>query len=134
LKIGFTGTSDGMSTGQMRSFYEAFKIICLNEEKIEFHHGDCVGADEQAHKIISKFYPQVIIVGHPPVNDKARAFCSFHFSRDPLPYLDRNKKIVDHTDFIFAAPKTNIEELRSGTWSTVRYARKMNRHVTILPR
>ena len=123
-----------MSIPQMCAFHDAFKFICLDEEQHEFHHGDCVGADEQAHKIISKFYPQVIIVLHPPENNSSRAFCESKHSRAPLPYLDRNKEIVKETDFIFAAPKTNTEILRSGTWSTVRFARKMGKEVQLLLR
>jgi predicted Rossmann fold nucleotide-binding protein DprA/Smf involved in DNA uptake len=50
------------------------------------------------------------------------------------PYLDRNKDIVRVSIGLIAAPKTNKEEQRSGTWSTVRYATKTGKPLIILPR
>jgi hypothetical protein len=48
----------------------------------------------------------------------------------PLPYLARNKVIVHHTEMMVAAPNGRVERLRSGTWSTVRFAKeKMKRIV-----
>ena len=41
-----------------------------------------------------------------------------------MPYLERNKNIVNAVDFIIAAPD-GPEKVRSGTWSTVRYAKKV---------
>ena len=50
------------------------------------------------------------------------------------PYLDRNKDIVLETQTLVATPAETTEQLRSGTWSTVRYARKLKRPaVLILP-
>jgi hypothetical protein len=45
--------------------------------------------------------------------------------------LERNHDIVDQTDFMIAAPFTESEVLRSGTWSTIRYARKQGKEVYI---
>jgi hypothetical protein len=38
--------------------------------------------------------------------------------------IERNTEIVDDSDHLFAAPKEQFEQLRSGTWATVRRARK----------
>jgi hypothetical protein len=48
------------------------------------------------------------------------------------PYLARNKDIVRATEMLVAAPAQDIEQLRSGTWSTVRFARKMERAVWVI--
>lgn len=40
------------------------------------------------------------------------------------PPLVRNHDIVDSTELLIACPKEQVEVLRSGTWATIRYARK----------
>jgi hypothetical protein len=39
---------------------------------------------------------------------------------------------VDATGWLLAAPRTKTEEQRSGTWATIRYARKLGRQVCLL--
>jgi len=96
----------------------------------EFHHGDCEGADQQAHEIAESLYIPIFI--HPPTNPVARAFCSGAFViLKPKPYLERNHDIVDAVDFMLAAPK-GPEVLRSGTWATIRYAKQINKPLLIL--
>lgn len=43
----------------------------------------------------------------------------------PLDPLARNRIIVSRIHGLLACPKTDIEELQSGTWATVRYAREI---------
>lgn len=50
--------------------------------------------------------------------------------RPAKPYLERNKDIANEgIDGLIAAPSGWVEELRSGTWATVRYARKLKRTI-----
>lgn len=127
--IGFTGTQDGMTSFQMESVE---KILQRGKEKgyTDFHHGDCIGADEQAHSIAIKLGYRVII--HPPINSSKRAYCKgdYHFSKKE--YIDRNHAIVDASRIMIATPKENTEKLRSGTWATIRYAKKMKKPVMIV--
>lgn len=98
----------------------------------EFHHGDCIGADASAHEIAKELEIDIYI--YPPINNRKRAFCctgSFKI-HPPKDYIERNHNIVDNCDILIACPKSNIEELRSGTWATVRYARKIKRPVIVL--
>jgi hypothetical protein len=133
--IGFTGTREGM-TDEQRSVLQlvletslaVHNIYTVGEapEAPAFHHGDCVGADAQAHEIARAAGWTIIL--HPPDNDSQRAFCKLvgeepELVREPLPYLERNKQICEHTNMLIACPGTMGELLRSGTWSTVRYAR-----------
>ena len=128
MRVGFTGSREGMSQHQKEQFVlKMFELL-----PTEFHHGDCEGADAEAHDIVREFLPNVKIVIHPPENRVKRANMKGDEYRKPDMYLNRNKHIVDETEFLFAAPKTDVEELRSGTWSTVRYARKIHRPCTIL--
>jgi hypothetical protein len=46
---------------------------------------------------------------------------------EPMGNLDRNKVIAaSAVDGLIATPHHNFEELRSGTWHTLRQARKLN--------
>jgi hypothetical protein len=124
MKIGFTGTRRGMAQAQNASFW-----YWLAGEG-EFHHGDCTGSDEQAHIMARGSMFRIVV--HPPTDDKNRAFCIGDETRDPLPYLDRNRNIVDETEVLVATPAEDEEQLRSGTWSTIRYARKQGKRVVII--
>lgn len=85
------------------------------------HHGDCIGADADFHRLA--VLQGLKTHGHPPINPSKRAWCKFDEIENEKEYLDRNKDIVDATHFLIACPQTFEEELRSGTWSTIRYAR-----------
>ena len=127
-RLGFTGTRKGLSIKQEVALNKTLKR--LFEMVKEVHHGDCVGADSSFHHLcFSKGYKIII---HPPTHDKYRAFLKGAEFRRPRPYLERNKKIVDETDFIIACPDGYKEILRSGTWSTIRYAKRMNKTVIVI--
>lgn len=128
--VGFTGTQCGMTSRQKERL--CAKLIEL--DVTEFHHGDCIGADEQADNI-ARTIGGIVIVIHPPNNDSKRAFCERRgLSKvcEPKPYLDRNHDIVDESEMMFATPGQRIEQLRSGTWATIRYARKVKKPGVIL--
>lgn len=126
--FGFTGNRYGLSEIQVE------KILNLLEKEqgeIEVHHGDCVGADEQFHKICEK-YKNIKIVIHPPTDDKFRAFCKSEYITDPKPYLKRNDDILKSCEILIACPLNEKEILRSGTWSTIRKAKKNKKEIHIL--
>lgn len=135
IKIGFTGTQLGMSENQKNKFEEIISNFFDKYKKIEFHHGDCIGADKQAHEELSKFYYYCFtIIIHPPKIPTKRAFCDGNVILDTKDYIQRNHDIVDNTEILIVAPKTNKEELRSGTWSTYRYAKKKKKEIIVLKR
>lgn len=109
------------------------KMLTLARPRI-LRHGDCVGADAECHLMcMSLKIPMVI---YPPDVDAYRAFCgmligstagtsgSLYKIMDPAPYKKRNQAIVNASDYLIACPKENKEVVRSGTWQTVRCARK----------
>lgn len=126
MKIGFTGTKRGMTRDQKCCLIGILAVSSPDE----FHHGDCVGADEQAHSIATNLTENVII--HPPIKDILRAFCEAKTILPPKDYLDRNHDIVDACDLLVATPCTRYEVTRSGTWATIRYARKRNKQIIII--
>lgn len=48
-------------------------------------------------------------------------------------YMKRNDALVEHCDILLAFPETPEEQRRSGTWATVRRARKAGKEVHIYP-
>lgn len=128
VKLGFTGSRDGMTNTTKEIFNKFINTI----EVEEFHHGDCIGADKDSHDIISTYNVATYI--HPPTNSSARAFCSngniktIFKEKD---YIKRNHDIVDSCDILLACPNSKQEVLRSGTWSTIRYAKKLSKPIII---
>ena len=127
--LGFTGTQKGMSDKQKREFLG----LLVQLTPTVLHHGDCVGADADAHDLVKQAAPGCRIVVHPPVDDSRRAFCEGATRTLPaLPYLTRNQQIVRNCTLLVATPRSRAEELRSGTWATVRYARQKRVPVHII--
>jgi len=124
-KAGFTGSQHGMSAAQEASLASSLAHYT------ELHHGDCIGADAVAHSIAADLDMRIIV--HPPSNDSKRAYCRYADEElVPRPYLKRNRDIVDACDHLFATPNTRQEVLRSGTWATIRYARRVEKPMTII--
>lgn len=95
----------------------------------ELHHGDCTGFDSQAHAVAVELGLNTI--SHPPTANFHRAYCEAATVLPPKPYLDRNKAIVRAVDFLIAAPD-GPEKQRSGTWSTVRFAKRVGKRGVVL--
>jgi len=133
IKVGITGTRLTPAFAQLDMTYRILSDLWENGS--ELHQGCCTGYDESTIIIASVI--KYKIVGHPPIDQKFITskyildYC--HSMKTPKEYLDRNKDIVDETDLLIAAPlKLENENPRSGTWSTIRYAKKMKKNITIL--
>jgi predicted Rossmann fold nucleotide-binding protein DprA/Smf involved in DNA uptake len=72
------------------------------------------------------------IAGHPPLIKGKRAFFPSDESLPVREYISRNRDIVDASQEIIATPGEFEEQLRSGTWSTIRYARKTGKRVLVV--
>lgn len=132
LRVGFTGTREQITYHQK---VELHNRISLFKPGWELHHGCCVGADTEAHLLTRiNHLGEVVIHGHPPLQDihlsKVVGGCDVLYPA--AHYLDRNKTIVASTDCLIAVPLTDTNSVRSGTWSTVRYARALGRPILII--
>lgn len=128
MRVGWTSTQAGMTQNQKNALHEFLDV--RGRYLAEFHHGDCIGGDSEAHNIVTDRQFGATIRIHPPTDPKKRAFCIALWENfTPRPYLQRNRDIVDMTDVLIATPRTTEEVLRSGTWATVRYAKKIGRPV-----
>lgn len=131
IHVGFTGTQSGMTGAQQREVYLLLlDVLCATD----LHHGDCINADDQADQIAQELDIRRHL--HIPTNGTRRARCILREGLDvtyaPLPYLQRNRAIVDATEALIAAPKEMTETLRSGTWATIRYARRQGKPLFIV--
>lgn len=116
--VGFTGTQEGLTRPQTT----ALKLELI-QRGMWFTHGDCVGADEQAHVLATNV--GYFIAVRPGTTDSKRAHCDGDIVHEPKPNLERNQDIVNDADVLLACPSNEEGEiLRSGTWSTIRRARK----------
>lgn len=136
--IGFTGSRDGLTNPQRQAVvglldaFMAERKATTSDGVPQFHHGDCVGADMLSGDAAHDAGYEIHI--HPPSVGSLRAYCSNRYPAkvyDTFPYLVRNKHIVDSTDILLATPN-GPETTRSGTWSTVRYARKKSKEIWIV--
>lgn len=130
ITVGFTGTHHGMTPWQVDGVKYWLTTLQRNGYKVA-RHGDCIGSDEQFHGIAKDMGFQIII--HPPRNPKRRAYCknaNLVLSVDE--YLKRDDAIIAASSIMLATPRGMYEELRSGTWATIRHTRKANVQVEII--
>ena len=142
LSIAFTGTREGMSDYQKAAFrMHMTQIMWANKDRfIDFHHGGCIGADEDAHTILLEIrqHEGLEMVGievHPakvPKRLQAQLHTGVCVLHKPKPPLKRNMDMVKECDVLIACPKEDHEVQRSGTWTTVRYAKKYNKEVIVI--
>ncbi len=127
--IGFTGTRKGMTENQLSQFRHEYG---QTKPKV-FVHGGADGADKEAHLEAIKLTKYIEVF--PGSRDK-EIYWRNHFSGALVlswqqPLL-RNQSIVNRCDRLIACPAEYEEQLRSGTWSTIRYARKAGKSITII--
>jgi hypothetical protein len=125
MNYGFTGTREGMTARQKSA------LLHVLDPGDRLAHGDCIGADNDAEFIARKL--QCATVALPGPIPALRAYTPSTVVHEPRAFMVRNRLIVDESDILIAAPRTLQEEQQgSGTWATIRYARKVGKPVIIL--
>lgn len=134
MVVGFTGTREGMSARQMDQL--RFILSALFSRQNVFHFGGAVGADTQAYSIARSYNYDIHWHPCPGVTRDPNEPEEFRDEvwNEVFPPLVRNKHIVQEGNLLIAAPETDREVLRSGTWATVRYARQIFKPVIMLSR
>lgn len=128
MEIAFTGTRQGMTDNQKVELVEWLEKL----KPTKVYHGDCIGADTDFHHSVRKFDPEIFVHIIPSNIADQRSFLKGDKVEDPNHPLVRNRDMVDNADIVIAAPATLEEVLRSGTWATIRYARKLKKEVILL--
>lgn len=132
-----TGTREGMTIDQWATFgILVSEFWSFQTGPFEWHDGDCVGADSQAHQTIAKLKLMGLPVelhGHPCNLDSFRAWNEYDVTHEIRPPLVRNRVMVDASDLVIATPKEFEDVPRgSGTWATIRYARLKGRPLVVV--
>lgn len=136
MRIGFTGTRKGMTFAQEFQLKDVlgyfWDVAHARRARAELHYGGQNGADLGARTVAKEYGYHVETYPCPGVvADEETKVDVWH---EVFPPLTRNRNIVAAVDILVAAPETDEEELRSGTWATVRYARARGIPVVMLSR
>lgn len=120
-------------------------VIAGLDDATEISTGCAHGVDTAAHLAGLKFHPRIyhrLCIPAAPHNDSlapgpraSRIIIDYApkgFSHSDS-YMNRNERLVRHADILLAFPETDAEELRSGTWATIRRARRAGVGVEIHP-
>lgn len=130
MTVAFTGTRAGMAEPQIEVVLD---LVHSYKYVQQWHHGDCDGADGQFHDIVFSVYGNADRIHiQPSTIEKKRVHKHSPNIYPPKPPLIRNHNMVDVTRGLIATPRLDFEILRSGTWATVRYARKLHRPIFIV--
>lgn len=132
--VGFTGTREGMTLKQQAVLRH---LLRAHARGGTLHHGDCIGADAQAHDIALAEGLSIVI--HPPTNSRLRAYKHLPVESDAAvvevfperPYRERNQAIVEACEWLIAAPAARHART-SGTWMTIHLARRLGRDLSII--
>lgn len=128
--IGFTGTRQGLTASQILTLARL-----LGEHRPStVHHGNAIGADEQFDHLVGSgmMQPPPYRVSHPchyaAQQSKRTSPDEVFPAKAPL---ERNHDIVEACELLIACV-AGPEEIRSGTWATIRYARKVGKPIVII--
>lgn len=129
--IGFSGTRLGMTNKQF-VMCRAIISSLVNQGVTTARHGVCKGADAHFHKLCKEALgTKLYIIGHPGVREDGKCYTRAFVNCDLLlpekPFIKRDRDIVDESNVMLFTPNQVQEVLRSGTWTTIRYARKVNK-------
>jgi len=130
----FTGTRQGVTPEQHKALSDLVLSVLYDID--ELRHGGAQGADSQFHAICVHHGVEERIHVYPSNIGGMKAALerldgkawTIHPAADPIA---RNHLIVALSDHLIAAPH-GPEVVRSGTWSTIRYARRVRRPITIV--
>ena len=134
MVLAFTGTRQGATEQQLKT-----AILHLSLEPQHYIlNGACEGADRAIHgaildaglggKVRFEFWPS---------NEEQNKWALKVLRPKDLLFgiekpLKRNNFMINRAEGLMAMPKGYREALRSGTWATIRYARKIKKPVTIV--
>lgn len=121
--LGMTGSRNGVTNSQ-----RMFALARIRAAGT-LHHGACVGADSECHRIAGLAGVPAVI--HPPADERYMMPDDGYGERLPArPYHERNRDIVDAADEMIAFPD-GPERPHGGTWYTIRYAVSSGVPVTV---
>lgn len=121
--VGITGTRKKATVAQHNALGNVLRYLrVINEpDDMCLHHGDCLGVDSLAHDLARAELYTIHI--HPSIGTIHRGYNLGDTVAPTYEYLERNRHIVQSSHIMVAVPFEQAEIRRSGTWSTIRYAK-----------
>lgn len=126
MKIGVTGTREGATDKQLKQIAEYMLSLGPGHE---LHHGDCKGVDVEVAAIARHLGWRIIC--HPPKLTEQQGFFGGDEMRELAGYLERDRRIVDETDFLLVVPLQKEWQPKGGTWYTHDYAKKKDKPLMV---
>lgn len=128
--LAFTGSKDRITEAQKVRLLFELKAARKNGF-LWMHNGDCVTSDAEAAGQWADLNRKIML--HPPHKDTYRAFIDYaDVVCETRGYLERDQDMVECSELLIATPQTYNEQRRSGTWTTIRYARKLRMKIIII--
>lgn len=130
MKLGISGTRDGMTDAQRKSFQWVYDRYSVDE----FHHGSCKGVDVEAARIAVHENGVPKCVCHPgPDGDPCRenSGCD-DVVLSPKNHFDRNRDIANAVDVMTIIPKQSTWQKFGGSWMSHDYTVKIAKPVVII--
>jgi len=142
LKVGFTGTRRGMTQHQFGLCKELADVLIYGARAVpgkpEWHHGGQAGADRESHVIAHALGYVCHVHPCPGVSRLGYVAAGIDYPDDVwhevFPPLTRDRIIAEEVGVLIAAPESDKEVQRSGSWATIRYAYAAGAPVIHLPR
>lgn len=133
MKIGFSGTRQGMTNDQLLHVHMVLGDL-RSAGAAQVTHGMCQGADHQFHEMAKAL--GYFTIGCPGVTADGEPYLRANIECDltlpEKPYLVRNRYIVQESDLMIVTPKGKVEQYRgSGVWATIRYTRQAHKPLLI---
>jgi len=128
VRVAFTGTQFGMTLYQQLSLAQLMRSL---ERPWQCNHGGAAGADTEAHEIAYNAGCRDLHVWL-PLGKTWPPMPSTTIHHTGLSALGRNHLTIYGADLLIATPRQAREIRRSGTWATVRYARKAGIETRVL--
>jgi len=131
MKVGFTGSREGMSDSQKKRVKE------LLEENVEntpislnqFHYGDYIGADDEAHLMAKELKYDTHCHGPKSFDNRKLNHGDINYKETECNFL----LLVKYTNLLIATPNSiESENEKSGVWCTVRNAKSLNKKIHII--
>jgi hypothetical protein len=129
--VGFTGTRKGMTSAQQDFMRQRMMVGAESGKIVGCVHGSCKGSDVDFHWIA--LAARLRIEAWPSTLTDTVGYCPrADVTHEPMDPIERDYIIVDQSNILMATPRGYKEELRSGTWLTIRYAMKQGKPVWVV--
>lgn len=139
MKVSFTGSQRGLTGRQWTKLLDLLREL----KPSVVAHGGCIGADDAVDDLAVELgiFRAIFPSDHPTKalpfdhfvakRGADRAGGGFTWAAVKAP-LARNPDIVAVGELLIACPKEVREVIRSGTWATVRLARRVGKRVVVI--